>query len=195
MLVKDSLVKIFDDSLKKVDTDNIASWSKKNIVLPPSYADPGILDLNKSRYLLEPLDALLDRKIRNVVIYKAVQTGGTLLADIAIPYFIINKPGPILFSMYSEKMIKDHVNDRLYPLFKNCKSLKHILPDDSRDFTNYGIKFPHCTLYCDGQAESTFQAKSIKFLICDEVHLWDRGRLDLAMVRTSYFDLKILPKD
>lgn len=188
MNINDTILRITRDAYKPVNTDEIFSWARKNISLPKSYAETGPFDVMKSRYLIEPFKAIKDLKTRTVVVAAAVQTGKTLLADISIPWAICNRPGPIQFSQATDAMVKDHINNRLYPLLTNCKPLKDVVPSTDKDFTNSGIRFPHMTLYANGEKESAFQAKSIMFAICDEVHLWDRGRLPEAIARVSAFD-------
>lgn len=188
--IDESIIRISNEVLAPVNTDPIHVWARKNIVLTKAYAEPGPFRVESSRYLIEPLNAIKDLKTRMVVVAAAVQTGKTLLADISIPWFVCNRPGPIQFSQATDPMIADHVKNRLYPLLANCKPLKNVLPPSEKDFTNTGIRFPHCTLYCNGEKETAFQAKSVQFAICDEVWLWDRGRLPEAVARVSAFDKK-----
>ena len=191
MIVNQSLTKIIKDSYKIVSTDSIYDWARKNISLPPGvYAEPGPFNVHKSRYLIEPFHAIKDNGTRVVICNAAVQTGKSLLADISIPYFVLHKPGPIQFSQATDEMVKNHINNRLYPLLQSCKPLRSILPPNDKDFTNFGIKFPNMVLYTNGEKVSAFQAKSIKFAICDEAHMWDRGRLSQAIDRVSAFERK-----
>lgn len=185
-----SILNLLDKHFKPLDTREIYEWAKDNVYLPPGrgYETIGYFDVNKSRYLIEVFKALKDDNIRTVAVYKSIQTAGTLLGDIFIPWIISNCPGPIQLSFATDEMVKIHVNNRLYPLLKNVKSIKHLVPEQERDLTNTGVQFPHMTLYCNGEKESAFQAKSIQYAICDEVHLYDRGRLDQALNRTSAFD-------
>lgn len=185
-----SIERIISEGFAPVSTDSIYEWARKNIILPRAYAIPGPFDVNSSKYLIEPFHAIKNTKTRIIVVSKSIQTGGSLLADISIPWFIVNRPGPIQFSQDTDQMIRDHVQNRLYPMMANCRPLKYILPENDRDFTNSGIRFPNMTLYVNGEKISAFQAKSVMIAILDECHLWDRGRIPEAMARTSAFDRK-----
>lgn len=182
--------RIIQECYKKIDTAEIYTWARKNIVLPRSYAEPGPFFVEKSRYLIEPFKAIKSLEVRQVVCEAAVQTGKSLLADISIPWFVVHRSGPIQFSQKTEQMIANHINDRLYPLMQNCKPLKNYLPTSLRDYTDTGIRFGNCTLYANGQAESNFQAKSIMFQVVDECWMFDRGNLKQAIQRTTAFDRK-----
>jgi len=189
-----SLLKKTKGIYRQVETSEIYTWAASNCYLPPSYAKPGRFSVESSRYLIEPLKAIKDLNTRKVIIRKCVQSGGTLAAELAIAWSIANRPMPIQFSMLTEQMVGEELYDRLYPLFLNCKALKHITPPDQRELTKKGVRFPNCTLYCNSERESAFQAKSIGFEICDEVHLWDRGKLKLAEARLTAFEEKGISK-
>jgi hypothetical protein len=188
--IDDKVLRMSKEIFAPVSTDPIHVWARKNIVLTRAFATPGPFRVESSRYLIEPFDAIKDIKTRLVICSAAVQTGKSLLIDISIPWIIANKPGPIQFSQATDPMISDHLKNRLYPLFQNCVPLKNIIPTTDKDFTNSGIRFPSCTLYCNGEKESAFQAKSIQYAFCDEVWLWTRGRLPEAIARVSAFDVK-----
>lgn len=179
---------------KPIETLEIYTWAERNCYLPPSYAKSGRFSVDSSRYLIEPLKAIKDLDTRKVVLRKAIQSAGTLAAELAIAWYIANRPMPIQFSMLTEQMIGEELYDRLYPLFLNCKALKNITPTNEREMTKRGMRFPNCTLYCNSERESAFQAKSIGFEICDEVHLWDRGKLKLAEARLTAYEEKNISK-
>lgn len=171
-----------------IDTREIFDWAAENIELPFSYARPGAFNVQSSRYLIEPLRAMRDNGIRKVTVMKAVQTGGTLIADVAVPWFVANNPGPILWNMQTDPVAEDHAVSRVIPMLQGCKSLKALLPTDPRLMTKSGVMFPHMPLWINGSAPAKLQSKSVLLLINDEVWLWDSGRLQWAMGRVSAFE-------
>lgn len=179
---------ILKDCLKPVSTDEIHTWARKNVILKFGYADNGPFDVNKSRHLIEPFRAVKDRNTREVVCSAAIQMGKTLLTEISILWYLSHKNIPILFTQATQDMIKDEVNNRLYPLMKNCRQLRAIIPEKDKNFTNTGIMFPHCTLYVASGKDSAFAARSIGFLCCDEIWQYDQGMLAKAMGRVTAFD-------
>lgn len=181
------LAKYIDYKLE--DVSPIYVWAKNNVSLPSSYSIPGPFDISKSRYLIEPFQSMKNNKIREIVVCASIQSGKSLIYDISIPWILLTRPGPIQLSFPTQKLVQDHVNNRLYPLLQNIKKLKHLLPDSDKDYTNTGMKFPNCTLYLNGDSETAFQSKSIRYAILDEVHLWEhQERINQAIGRTSAFD-------
>lgn len=171
-----------------IDTREIYDWAEENIELPFSYARPGPFNVQSSRYLIEPFRAMRDTRVRKVTVQKAVQTGGTLIADISVPWFVANNPGPVLWNMQTDPVAEDHAVSRVIPVMQSCKAIKPLLPSDPRLMTKSGVMFPHMPLWINGSAPAKLQSKSVLLLINDEVWLWDSGRLSWALGRISAFE-------
>jgi phage terminase large subunit GpA-like protein len=104
--------------LPKRDRSPIYDWARRNIVLPESYATPGPFNVRLSPWLVPIFDALQNPLIRRVHFRKAVQIGGTLVADIWVPWLICNDAGPISWTMQTDEMIDRHAKSRLNPIFE-----------------------------------------------------------------------------
>lgn len=179
----------FAEAWSPIDTRPIYEWAGDgNIVLPAAYAMPGEFDVRKSRYLIAPFDAIQSHTVRSVTVVKPVQSGGTLLADITVPWFIRNRPGPIMWNMQTDEVAEDHARDRALPVIRECRELKPLLPRDPRKMNMHGAEFPHMSLYIQGSTPAQLQSKSILFLINDEVWRWAAGRLTWALARVSAFE-------
>ena len=81
--------------LPRPDRSPIYDWARKHVVLPESYATPGPFHARLTPWLLPIFDALRDPLVRRVHFRKAVQVGGTLVADVWVPWILVNDPGPI----------------------------------------------------------------------------------------------------
>lgn len=185
----DPIAQAFHDAFTEVDDREIYEWAEDsgNIDLCSAYAIPGPFHLGPSRHLIEPFKAIKSRSIRTVTVKKAVQTAGTLLADIAVPWYIQNRPGPIMWNMQTDEVAEDHARDRAIPTIKTCRSLQPLLPRDSRKLGVKGGEFPHMSLYIQGSTPAQLQSKSILFLINDELWRWLPGRYNWAIARVTAF--------
>jgi Phage terminase large subunit (GpA) len=185
----DLLANAIRENLKEFDTREIYEWAEGgNIVLPASYAMPGEFRVAPSRHLIEPFKAIKDPAVRHETVVKPVQSGGSLLADISVPWFVRNRPGPVMWNFHAENMAEDHARDRAIPVMKGCRDLQSILPRDPRKMGLHGAEFPHMTVYIQGATPSELQSKSIMLLINDELWRWAPGRYAWALARVTAFE-------
>jgi hypothetical protein len=160
-----------------------------NLDLQNGYAKKGKFNVDLSKYLKEPFRAIRDPKIRQVVILKAVQTGGTLLGDIFVPYCIEHAPGDILWLMQDDDFAVKFLAERFMPLMLNAPSLKPWIEAAGR----FGIKkdqflFPHMSVTVGGLNEGNCQSMSKQIVIIDEAWLAEmNGLIRQAKARTSAF--------
>jgi hypothetical protein len=185
----DPLFQSFADGFAVPDERPIYDWAKDNIELPPGgYAIHGPFNIQKSRHLIGVFDALQDERIYRVNVLKATQTGGTLAADIFVPWTVANRPGPILWNWHTGELAKQHAETRAMPVIKTCKALQNLLPDDPRRLRNQEVIFKHgIPVYIQGPSAGNLQGKSIRYLINDEVWQWKPGRIREAQARTSQY--------
>ena len=62
------------------DRRPIHEWAAEHMTLPGCYGIQGRFSAEQSRYLIEPLKALLDDHVRVVTIKAAIQTGKSMFA-------------------------------------------------------------------------------------------------------------------
>lgn len=171
------------------DDREIYDWAAGgNIVLPAAYAIPGPFSVAPSRYLVDPFRAIRSHRVRMVTVEKPVQSGGTLLADISVPWFVANRPGPIMWNMQTVDIANDHALTRAIPVMRGCRALRHLLPSDPRSMNKGGVDFAHMPVWIQGSTPAALQSKSVLFLINDEVWLWVPGRLKWALSRVTAFE-------
>src|SRR5438132_11681510 len=91
--------------------------------LQNGYAVRGMFDVHRTRYLIEPFRALRDSRIRQVVINKPVQTGGSLIADIWVPYLIEHDPGDLLWLFQDDDFCDSSMSERCEPLLNGLVCL------------------------------------------------------------------------
>jgi len=80
---------------QKPDRRPIYEWAHDNLILPPSYAIQGRFDVSVTRPMIAVFDAIQNMMVRKVRFRKPPRFGGSLIADISIPWVCCNAPGPI----------------------------------------------------------------------------------------------------
>jgi hypothetical protein len=151
------------------DRSPIYKWATKHVVLPESYATPGPFHVGISPWLVPLFDALQDPLVRKVHFRKAVQMGGTLIADVWVPWIICNDPGPISWTMQTDEMVEKHCKSRLNPLLERCKPVAAMLPRPGPMRTTQEIYFGGFFLTCNSANISAQQSQSIRYKINDEI--------------------------
>ena len=171
--------------------DGIVKWAEKNVILPGGgYAISGGFRCESSRHLIAPLEAMANDTVRRVSIRKATQTGGTLLADLYVPWTFEHRPGPVLWLMQKEEVARDHAETRVGKLIREgIKSIAHLLPEDLHKMRLQEIILRHgVPFYMRGPSLANTQSKSIRHLILDECWLYKPGVLAQAEARVEAFE-------
>src|SRR6266496_2783013 len=76
------------------------------IHLGPGYAVRGQFNIESAAWLKEPLQAIRDPAVRLVSIQGAVQTCKSLLADLTVPFWILNDCGDCLWLLETDHKTK-----------------------------------------------------------------------------------------
>ena len=175
--------------LPKPDRSPIYEWARKHVQLPESYATSGPFNAKITPWLIPVFDALQHPAIRRVHFRKAVQIGGTLVADVWIPWIIANDAGPISWTMQTEEMVEKHAKTRLNPLLERCKPVARMLPRNGPNRTTTEIFFGGFFLTLNPANLSTQQSQSIRYKGNDEIWLprWQEG-YGHAIARVSKFE-------
>lgn len=175
--------------LARPDKSSIADWARRHVVLPESYALPGPVNFKLTPWWIPVLDALQDPLVRRVHARKAVQTGGTLVADTFVAWAMANQPGPIMFVLQTEDMVQRHCKTRLMPLIEACKPVARMLPRPGPQRTTTEIYLGGSFLICNSANLSNLQSQSIRYLLADEIWLprW-QDVFGHALARVSAFE-------
>lgn len=193
-MIPDKIKQAWRGSVIVPDRRPIYEWAHDNIILPNMYAQSGRFSVHPSRYMIDPFNALMDPLIREVDICKAIQTGGTITSEIAIIWWMVNDPGPIMWTFQSDPDAKEHCKSRWNPLLKRIKALQAILPQDRYAVTTTEIYFGPFFLLVNGANLNSLQSKSVRYKINDEVWLWKQGLLAEAKGRVSAFEAAEISK-
>lgn len=184
--IADDILAAFKDAIILPSTLSLKDWVKENVYLTnPPYSISGFLDVSKSPYLIEPLQALDDDEVREVVVCGNPRGGKTLLAEAFLLYTLKESPADCWFAVHKDESIKSVMDVRLMPLFE---SNGIAFTDDRFQRTQKFIKFPVGSLKLVGAQNASGMVQTAgRVLIGDEVWQWADGVLDQFRKRADDF--------
>jgi phage terminase large subunit GpA-like protein len=160
--------------LTRPHTGDMTDWADGTLKIPYSVRYP-VFIANESPWLLEPMRAMSDPKIRRVDVRAPAGAAKSLIGEIHIAYCISQSPGLYYYVWQTDDDGKDAMEDRVYPMIVANPKLNALLPADRHKDRKMKISFPHMTLYCVGANMNAAQSKRVKTLIMEEPHLWRDG--------------------
>lgn len=182
------LLREFQLGLTPPDNRPIYDWARDYVSLHSAYSIPGNFDINRSRYLIEPFAALKDINVRQVNIMASPRCAKTLCAEIFLLHTLANSAGTFAWIQSTDEMASKMGSLRMIPLLKNCPPVKQMIPDMSKFVINIRkFTFPHMSVFLSGAKIKALQSIGYKYLIGDEVWLWDQGFIGEAKSRTIDF--------
>jgi len=107
--------------------------------------------------------------VRTVTVSKSIQSAGTLIADVWVPWLIANCPGPISWTMHTDDMVERHAKTRLNPILDRCRPVADLLPRPGPLRMTTEIYFGGFFLVLNSANLSDQQSQSIRFKINDEI--------------------------
>ncbi|WP_104750192.1 phage terminase large subunit family protein [Helicobacter cynogastricus] len=153
---------------------------------------------NVLSYQKEPMQAISDPSITEVVLMWGAQLGKSEILNNAIGYFIHQDPSTILFLLPTEDLAQDYSKRRLAPMFRDIPQLQELIDDKEANNTILTKNFKGGNLALVGSnSPSKLSSKPIKVLIVDEcdrcMNTKEGHSIALAQKRTAtYFDKKII---
>ncbi len=118
----------------------------------------------------------------------AIQTGKSLLSEVAIAWAICNSPGPIMLTMQTDEDAREHCNQRFMEMLRSVPQIREMLPSDRHLKQMAAIYFGPFFLEVNGANLSNLQRVSIRWKFNSEVWLWKAGLLAHARGRVSAFE-------
>lgn len=186
------------------DDVNVSQWAEKHRRLSPeSAAEPGRWKNHRTPYLVEPMNAFTDPRVRHIVIVASSQVGKTETELNIIGYIIDEDPGSILFIHPTNIDAKEFSKLRIGPMLRDCPTLnKKVAKVKSRDSNNTLLQkaYPGGLLTLCGSGEAhALASKPIRYVIGDERDRWalsagtEGDPWGLAMARqTTFYNAKAI---
>lgn len=138
-----------------------------------------------TRYPIELCDRI--GSIRSITFIKPVQTGGSVVGEIAACRWIIKGFGEIQWNWDTDDYAKDRWDKRLEKILKACRSVRQRWPAEGQDRFKAKkclVVFPNLALNVQGVFNpDSLDSDSIPFQINEEIHKWKPGHLDKAYRR------------
>lgn len=137
----------------------------------------------------EPMETLVDSKVRIISILASIQSSKTSVAELGLLYIIANLPGPLLWLDQTDDDAADQAESRLGPLMDECQPVKSLYPLNRHKLKNTTKHFRNgMTMWVLGAHNKTnLQRRSIRWLIGDETWRWPAGHMAEAEARVTAF--------
>ncbi len=164
-------------------------WAEEHINSIPYSPIPGRFRSENSPQVREPLEAIVDPKVRLVSIIASIQSSKTCVGELALSYIIPNLPGPTLWLDQTDEDAEDQSEARLQRLFEECEAVRSLFPRDRHKRRKNTIHFRNgMSLWVLGAHNKTnLQRRSIRWLFGDETWRWPTGHMAEAEARVTAF--------
>ena len=182
----------------------VSQWAEKYRVLSrESSAEAGPWRNERTPYLVEPMDAFTDPKVRRITMVASSQVGKSEFELNCIGYVIDQDPGSMLYIQPNIDDAKRFSRRRIAPMIRDCKRLKSKVSDaKGRDSSNTTQEksFPGGALSIIGSnSPSALASTPVRFVLGDERDRWalsagtEGDPWKLAEARTTtYYNAKLV---
>lgn len=183
------IAEMFAEAVRPPDRRPPWQWAEEHIKSIPYSPVPGAFRSEHSPWMREPLEVIVDPRVKLVSIIASVQSSKTTIPEVALCYIIKNLPGPCLWLDQTDEDAKDQSESRLQRLFEECEPVKDLFPADRHKKRNATIHFANgMTLWMLGAHNKTnLQRRSIRWIIGDECWRWPAGHMAEAEARVTAF--------
>ena len=182
----------------------VSQWAEKHRVLSrESSAEAGPWRNSRTPYLVEPMDAFTDPKIRRITMVASSQVGKSEFELNCIGYVIDQDPGSMLYIQPNIDDAKRFSTRRIAPMIRDCKRLRYKVADakgrDARNATQEK-SFPGGALSIIGSnSPSALASTPVRYVLGDERDRWalsagtEGDPWSLAEARTiTYYNAKLV---
>jgi hypothetical protein len=136
----------------------------------------------------EPIECTDDGITRELTFVKPIRAGGSVVGQIALNRWLsFEVSGNINYNWENDEKSDEQWAKEIEKTLKGCASVMRRWPVGERGKENKGlIIFPHCYLAVQGAfTKRNLTSSTIRFIINEEIHNWEPGRLALAYGRAS----------
>lgn len=193
--ITEPFIRSFYNSLKPEKTISVSEWARQYRVLDSSASSkPGKYDPDFTPFLIEPMDMLtVNNGIKEVIVMKSAQIGGTEAGQNFLGYIMDISPGPTMIIQPTSSLAKQFSREKLSSLVSSSPRIRDKIEEKNN---NLDMKvFPGGYLKLSGaNSEVSLRSSSIKFQFYDEIDAYPHdvdGKGDpikLAEARTIFYE-------
>ena len=154
---------------EKKEQLTVSQWAEKYRIVPiGAHRGPWRNDI--SPHLVQIMDTWALPHIREVIICKAPQTGGTEVMNNCASYAMDRNPSTMMFIMPSEAIAKKVNSDRIIPMIEQSHALQKLISPNPDDLAKLKIKLNNGTIVYMAWSNSSAALATfpIKYLFFDE---------------------------
>ena len=183
-----TLASTWIDTIPPTPETSIVAWAEQHVRLPGS-AKTARFDCSLTPWLREPLEHLADGVTRIIDFVKPIQTGGSVLGEVALCYWLSTQNGgDVQYNWEDDEKAYERWEKRIVRILMANKEVMKRWPYQRHQAKKGLVMFAHCNLTVQGvHSESNLDSDSIRFQINEEIHNWEPGRLAMAFGRTTAF--------
>lgn len=192
------------DSYRPPESLTVSQWAARHRMLSrESSAEAGLWRNERTPYLVEPMDAFCDARVRRVTVWASSQVGKSELILNCIGYAIDQDPGSMLYIQPTIDDAKKFSKRRIAPMVRDCPRLKRKVADaKGRDGANTTQEksFPGGAISIIGSnSPSALASTPVRYVFGDERDRWalsagtEGDPWKLAEARTiTYYNAKLM---
>lgn len=155
---------------------DMVSWADGKLKIPYSVRYP-IYMAGESPWLMEPMRAISDPKIRRVDVRMPAGAAKSLIGEIMVAHAIVESHGLFYYVWQTDDDAKDAIEDRIMPMIEANDFLFRRLPAQQDKIRRQKIAFPGFSFYCIAAKPSKAQSKRVKILVMEEPHCYEAGMM------------------
>ena len=155
---------------------DMVSWADGNLRLPYSVRYP-VFMAGESPWLLEPMRAMSNPKIRRIDFRAPAGSAKSLVGEVHIAHSIVEAHGLYYYVWQTDEDARDALEDRIMPMIEANECLTKRLSADKDKTRRQKIVFPGFSFYCISAKPSKAQSKRVKTLVMEEPHLYEPGMM------------------
>lgn len=138
-------------------------------------------------WLKEPLQEIADNRNQEVTCMCCVQGGKTTVLLMTAAWATRFQADAMMVTCQNDADAKFLAKERLMPALESVKEIFDKIPTDRSKNSLLSISMPDMFIEIQGANESSLQSKPVRWVLNDEVYLWDTGLLQQARNRTTRF--------
>lgn len=171
----------------------VSEWAQKYRVLDSkTSAIPGPWRNDKTPYLKEIMDEIVNYETEEIIFCKCTQIGGSEVFLNMLGYIIQQDPSPAMVVYPTDKLGESVAENRIKPMLKNCTSLKKLYYESKSQKLELQFDGMYLTI-AGSNSPSSLASKAIKYLFLDETDKYpgaskkEADPISLARERTKTF--------